>query len=101
MVFLFPCQTDPLAGRKVAGFISSCRDTVKYGWPNSQKGQGPRPAKQFAEKLGRDASGAEALEEEKGLIAALKALHHPKSSLSANCKAVRPGRVGGTAKTGC
>jgi hypothetical protein len=31
-----------------------------------------------------DASGAEALEQEKGFIAALKALRHPKSSFSAN-----------------
>jgi hypothetical protein len=34
------------------------------------------------------ASGAKALEEEKGLIAALKALRHPKSSFSPNCSPV-------------
>jgi hypothetical protein len=36
--------------------------------------------KQFAEKPGCVASGAKALSEKKGLIAALKALRHPKSS---------------------
>jgi hypothetical protein len=33
-------------------------------------------------------SGAKALKETKGFIAALKALRHPKSSFSANCKAL-------------
>jgi len=33
---------------------------------------------QFAEKLGLGASGAEALEERQGFVAALKALRHPK-----------------------
>jgi len=37
--------------------------------------------KQFAEKPGCVASGAKALSEKKGLIAALKALRHPKSNL--------------------
>ncbi|MGB9234294.1 MAG: hypothetical protein WCC04_07755 [Terriglobales bacterium] len=41
-------------------------------------------AKQFAEKLGGDTSGAKALAEKKGFIAALKALRHPKSSFSAS-----------------
>jgi hypothetical protein len=40
---------------------------------------------QFAEKLAFVTSGAEALTEKKGLIAALKALRHPKPSFSANC----------------
>jgi hypothetical protein len=43
--------------------------------------------KQSAEKLSSGASGAKALAENKGLTAALKALRHPKSSFSANCKA--------------
>jgi hypothetical protein len=37
-------------------------------------------AKQFAEKPTAEASGAKALTEKKSLIAALKALRHPKSS---------------------
>jgi len=41
---------------------------------------------QFAEKLGSAASGAKALTEKKGFIAALKALRHPKASFSANCE---------------
>ena len=45
------------------------------------------PAKQFAEKLTMLTSGAEALVEQKGFIAALKALRHPKPSFSANCEA--------------
>jgi hypothetical protein len=48
------------------------------------------PAKQFTEKLAIVTSGAEALTEKKGLIAALKALRHPKPSFSANCKAQFP-----------
>ena len=44
-------------------------------------------AKQFAEKLASSTSGAEAPTEEKGFIAALEALRHPKASFSANCKA--------------
>jgi hypothetical protein len=42
-------------------------------------------ALQLAEELGSDSSGAKALEEYRGFIAALKALRHPKSSFSANC----------------
>jgi penicillin amidase len=44
------------------------------------------PVEQFAE-LDPDASGAKALTEKKGLIAALKAQRHPKPSLSASCAA--------------
>jgi len=49
----------------------------------------PSAAKQFAEKPTMLTSGAEALVEEEGFIAALKALRHPKPSFSANCKAAR------------
>jgi hypothetical protein len=42
--------------------------------------------KQFAEKFGSAASGAKAPGIKKGFIAALKALRHPKSSFSENCK---------------
>jgi len=38
-------------------------------------------------KLAAGTSGAEALTEKKGFVAALEALRHPKSSFSANCKA--------------
>jgi hypothetical protein len=38
----------------------------------------PSEANQVAEELGSDPSGAKALEEYKGCIAALKALRHPK-----------------------
>jgi len=48
-------------------------------------------AEQFAEKLGADASGAKALTEKEGFIAALEALRHPKSSFSANCEAASEG----------
>ncbi|SPF38319.1 hypothetical protein SBA1_20019 [Candidatus Sulfotelmatobacter kueseliae] len=44
-------------------------------------------AKHSAEKLALVTSGAKALTEKKGLIAALKALRHPKPSFSALCKA--------------
>jgi hypothetical protein len=50
----------------------------------------PSSGYQFAEKLARETSGAKALLEKKGLIAALKALRHPKASFSANCYALRP-----------
>ena len=46
-----------------------------------------RRAKQFAEKLALGTSVAEALTEKEDLIAALKALRHPKPSFSALCKA--------------
>src|SRR5215471_9106419 len=57
----------------------------------------PSAAKQFAEILTMLTSGAEALVEQKGFIAALKALRHPKPSFSANCEAaliLRPLRRG-------
>jgi hypothetical protein len=44
-------------------------------------------AEQIAEKLHPSTSGAKALTETKGFIAALKTLRHPKSSFSANCEA--------------
>jgi len=43
--------------------------------------------KQFAENSAPVASGAEALPEKRGIIAAPEALRHPKASLSANRKA--------------
>jgi penicillin amidase len=43
------------------------------------------PVGQFAEKIELDASGAKAPREENDLIAALKALRHPRPILSANC----------------
>jgi hypothetical protein len=42
-------------------------------------GSGPSAAKQSAEKLHPGTSGAKALTETKGFIAALKTLRHPKS----------------------
>jgi hypothetical protein len=44
-------------------------------------------AKAFAEKPAFRDLGAKALADEKGFIAALKALRHPKSSLFANYRA--------------
>ena len=47
----------------------------------------PRAAGQIAEKLGGNSSGAKGPTGKEGFIAALEALHHPKSSLSASCEA--------------
>jgi hypothetical protein len=50
-------------------------------------GSGPSAAKHSAEKLHPGTSGAKALTQTKGFIAAFKTLRHPKSEFSANCKA--------------
>jgi len=50
----------------------------------------------WAEQFAEANSGAKALAEKKGFIAALKALRHPKASFSANCQARRLCAVRGT-----
>ena len=69
-----------LAGSSADFEIIPQRDASSHGEKTSIRGQ---RALQFAEKLGLATSGAKALGEEKGLIAALKALRHPKESFSA------------------
>jgi hypothetical protein len=57
-----------------------------------RKTRGRGAARQFAEKLDLSTPGAKALIEKKGLIAALKALRHPKASLSYALGQRRQGR---------
>ena len=73
------------------GMVADLARMAKYGGL-------PSAAKQFAEKLDPSTSGAKALVESKGFIAALKALRHPKASFSANCKAASRVARDGTAK---
>jgi hypothetical protein len=72
--------------------LSAAKAGCSFAGP-LRRGWKPRPFKAysgrnaFAEKNRVSRPGAKALADEKGFIAALKALRHPKSSLFANYRA--------------